>query len=148
MKIFLMQHGKSLPEEVDPEKSLSSEGRIETEKIADILRNIGVKPDKILTSGKKRAIETAEIVSRYLDVGYERVEGLNPLDDPSIIYSKLMDMERDIFIVGHLPHLSRLLSKILGVDREVVKFRYSGVVCLEKEEVWRILWYIRPDIIR
>jgi len=55
-------------------------------------------------------------------------------------------------LVGHLPHLKKLASLLLTGrdDLEIVKFRYGGVVCLERREngLWSILWIIRPDILR
>jgi phosphohistidine phosphatase len=53
-------------------------------------------------------------------------------------------------VVGHLPHLSRLAALLLTGDpaKEVVKFRYSGVLALTKEQGrWSVAWYITPDIL-
>jgi len=53
-------------------------------------------------------------------------------------------------LVGHLPHLSRLTSTLIIDDeeKEVLKFKMAGTVCLEKneKEKWSILWAIPPDI--
>ncbi len=149
MKIYLVQHGKAYTKEEDPERRLTEEGIKETEKIAKYLYEVGVKPRKILHSGKTRARMTAEILSKYLGVdNVEETKGINPLDEPDIIIEKLEEIDYDVMIVGHLPHLSRLTSKLLGSEGEIVKFRYSGVLSLKKtEEGYRIEWYITPDLI-
>ncbi|MBR9987596.1 MAG: histidine phosphatase family protein, partial [Desulfosarcina sp.] len=83
MALYLVQHGKSLPKAEDPEKGLSGEGKMETERIADVAGGYRVRISKILHSGKKRARETAEILSMRLSPmsGSESVEGMNPMDD-------------------------------------------------------------------
>ena len=48
MALFLVQHGKSLPKEVDPEQGLSDEGRAETEAIASVAREHGVRIARIV----------------------------------------------------------------------------------------------------
>ena len=61
MAVFLVQHGKSLSKELDPEQGLSPEGISDVERIADVARGYGVHVASISHSGKKRALQTAEI---------------------------------------------------------------------------------------
>ena len=79
----------------------------------------------------------------------EAVDGLDPLADPRIWAERLDKSEHDLMLVGHLPHLKRLASLLLTGrdDQEIVRFRYAGVVCLEKDRRWSILWIIRPDML-
>ncbi len=149
--VYLIQHGKSLPKEVDPERKLSDEGIAETARIAKFLKSAGVKIDRIIHSDKLRAKMTAEIIAKELGISNISEEpGLAPLDDPTPWANKLNEVEDNVMIVGHLPHLSKLTSMLLNIPTEVVSFRYSGVLCLEKLEsgVWRIKWYVTPDIIK
>jgi len=150
VKVYLVQHGKSYPKEVDPDRKLTDEGVKETELVAEYIAKLGVSISRIVHSGKTRAKMTSEIFARALNVSnVEAAEGLNPLDDPKIWSEKLNRINEDIMIVGHLPHLSKLTSQLLNVNTEVVEFRYSGVLCLEKgeDEKWIIKWYVRPEII-
>jgi len=148
--VYLIQHGKAYPKEIDPDRKLTEEGIHETELIAKHLSKVGVRVKRVVHSGKLRASMTAEILAKIL--GVEKIEsedGLNPLDDPSTWRDKLIKIDEDIMVVGHLPHLSKLVSQLLNVDTEVVKFKYSGVLCLERGEdlKWVIKWYITPDVI-
>jgi len=151
--LFLVQHAEAKPKEEDPERRITEKGRKETEKVAKFFKeHIGIGVSKIIHSTKTRARQTAEILAHYIkpkDVIEE--EGLEPLADPLIWVNKLRDIRENVMIVGHLPHLSKLLSILIVKDpeAEIVKFRYSSIVCLEQgeDEKWRILWIIRPDII-
>jgi phosphohistidine phosphatase len=81
----------------------------------------------------------------------ESAEGLEPLADPSIWAEKLREVDEDLMLVGHLPHLTKLVSLLTvgSSEFQIVEFRYGGVVCLERKAggSWSILWIIRPDII-
>jgi len=143
----LVQHGKTYPKEVDPERRLSEEGVRETESVARRARALEVKVREIWHSGKTRARMTAEIFSEYLGVDeLIEKENLAPLDDPRPIYEELMNIDYDVMVVGHLPHLSKLLSMLLHVDTEVLRFKYSHLLALEREESGKflIIWYIPP----
>ncbi len=155
VNVILMQHAEAKRKEEDPQRNITDKGREETEKIARFfVNNVDVKIDKIIHSTKLRAKQTAEILSRYIRPVRGMVEesDLEPKADPSIWANKLRDINENIIIVGHLPHLSRLTSLLLtgNSEIEIVKFRYSNMVCLERNKngEWRILWIIRPDIIK
>lgn len=63
----------------------------------------------------------------------------------------MLRLDHDLMIVGHLPHLSRLVSLLIigNPDIKIVEFRYSGVLRLSKAEGnWVINWFITPDVIR
>ncbi|WP_456330721.1 phosphohistidine phosphatase SixA [Archaeoglobus sp.] len=150
MRLYLMQHGKAKPKEVDPERSLTEEGAKEVEKVAEFLERAGVKVERIYHSGKKRAEQTAEIVGKHLKVKVEKADGLEPLADIGVWAEKLEKLDEDIMLVGHLPHLSKLTNYLLtgNPDLDAVAFIFGGVVCLEREErKWRLLWAVRPEIL-
>ncbi|AEA11678.1 phosphohistidine phosphatase, SixA [Thermoproteus uzoniensis 768-20] len=147
--LYLAQHGKSFSEAEDSERRLTPEGAAETEKVARLLAVAGVKVAEVLHSGKTRARQTAEIFARHLGAPVREADGLAPNDDPRIWASRAEALTSDVLLVGHLPHLSRLASLLLVGDpqKEVIRFRYSGVVKLERGEAgWRLVWYITPEI--
>ena len=150
--VLLVQHGKAYPEEVDPERRLTPEGVEETRRVAAALAAAGVAVDEVVHSGRTRARQTAEIMAEYLRprLGVREADGLGPNDDPSIWASRLGSIDHSIMLVGHLPHLARLASLLLTGDagKQVVKFRYSGVVALVRDEQgWGVAWYVTPDLI-
>ncbi len=146
MRVYLVQHAEAKSEEEDPERRITKKGRKETEKVAEFLKKVGVKVDVIFRSTKTRAKQTAQIFSEYLGAKVEEKDNLEPLADPKIWAEGIREEKRNVMIVGHLPHLSKLLKELVGC--EAVKFRYSGVLCLEREEeTLKVLWYVTPDII-
>ena len=66
MALYLVQHGKSLSKENDPEQGLSEEGIAEVQRIANVAKGYGVKAASIKHGVKKRARQTAEIFAPAL----------------------------------------------------------------------------------
>ena len=65
MALYLVQHGKSLPQEADPERGLTDEGIREVNCIAKAAQENGIHVGVIKHSGKKRALQTAEIMATF-----------------------------------------------------------------------------------
>lgn len=147
-----MQHGKPLSKEENPDKPLSEEGRRDVGKMASLLQSCTPLPREILHSGKTRAEQTAEIIASKLGPGVNvcKKRGLAPLDDVRGIGETLGQEVKDIMIVGHLPHLARLTSFLLGGGglHGLVRFQQGGIVCLEREDAanWSILWMVVPEM--
>jgi phosphohistidine phosphatase len=152
MPLFLVQHGKSLPKEQDPQRGLSDEGRAEVHQVAAEARRHGVKVDRIVHSGKRRAEQTAEIFAAALDPanGIERRDGLKPLDDVVAIADGL-DADDNLMLVGHLPFMELLAAYLVAgfTDRPVIRFRNGGIVAFDQEperRTWHIQWTLVPGI--
>ena len=152
MALYLVQHGKSLPKDADPEKGLSEEGQSEVEMIATVARGYGVAVTGISHSGKKRARQTAEIFASALDAQDRIAErsGLNPLDDVTAVASTV-SAEDNQMLVGHLPFMERLTSHLItgSIDKPVFKFQNGGIVCLDQDpesRFWFIKWTLMPHI--
>ena len=112
MALFLVQHGKSLPKEKDPNKGLSEGGIHETERIAQVAKGYGVHVSSIAHSGKTRARQTADIFASALrpDGDIQEISGLNPLDDVTAV---AIDSTEDRMLVGHLPFMERLTAYLI-----------------------------------
>lgn len=152
MSLYLVQHGRCRPKTEDPEKSLTEEGKKETERIADVAAGYQVRVSRILHSGKMRAHETAEIFEIRLSPtgGSESCSGMNPMDDVHAFANNL-PLDQDIMLVGHLPFMQRLIGLLVCGDpeRTVFKLQNSGILCLdspsgEKNPVIR--WALMPSV--
>ena len=155
MNIYLVQHGKPVSKEENPDKPLSNQGKEDVERVASFLLRAGISVEDIFHSGKTRARETAEIMISKLIPGKEPVKknGLAPLDDVKEIAGEIENGQKDLVLVGHLPHLARLTSLLItGSDSNtVVDFQQGGVLCLkysDEEKVWAIAWMLVPEIIK
>jgi phosphohistidine phosphatase len=152
MALYLVQHGKSLPKDVDPDQGLSEEGVAETKRIADVAANYGVKVSQIKHSVKTRAYKTAEIFASALNPagGIVEVGGLKPMDDV-ISFAAAIEPDENTMLVGHLPFMERMTAYLVtGItDKPVFKFQNSGIVCLNKDPdigSWVIVWTLMPKI--
>ena len=153
MKLYLIQHALAKSKEEDPERGLTDEGIASTKRISEYFGKMSPNIHVIWCSAKERARQTAKILAESLNIKDRILEhtGLAPNDVVENIMKKLEKIQRNnIAMVGHLPHLSRLASKLLtgSENLEVVQFINSGIACLERDEsVWRVVWVITPDII-
>lgn len=150
--LYLVQHGKSLSAEIDPERGLSPEGIEEVERIASVAIGYGVPVSKIEHSGKARARQTADLFAAALNPrkGVGQRDGLNPLDDVAPVARRLK-AEDNLMIVGHLPFMERLTSYLIAgsPDRPVFRFQNGGIVCLDHDrltDIWVIKWALMPGI--
>ncbi len=154
MALFLVQHGKNLPKDVDEEKGLSDEGAAEVKNVAQTAKAFGLTVSEIRHSGKKRAHQTAEIYSQILNdesIPVEKSEGMGPLDDVADYVSKISD-EKNIMLVGHLPFLERMISYLITQNTEtpVFKFQNGAIVGLNNlpdSGAWVIRSAISPALI-
>lgn len=152
MALYLVQHGKSLSKDIDPDRGLSEEGVADTERIAGVAKGYSVAVSLIRHSGKKRARQTADIFASALQPagGIRETAGLKPLDDVAAL-AKEIGPEEDVMLVGHLPFMERLASHLItGIaEKPVFRFQNSGIVCLERDSetgFWAITWTLMPAI--
>lgn len=152
MALYLVQHARALPTQQDPERPISEQGREEVERIAGVANSYGVRVAKIVHSGKKRTMQTAEVFAKYLNPpkGVEQASGLHPQDDVTAIAMALR-AEDDWMIVGHMPFVAKLASYLVTgqVEPAIFRFQNGGIVCLDEERgmpAWIIKWALMPKI--
>lgn len=152
MLAYLVQHGAAKEKHEDPERPLTDEGRREVESVMLLMMRFGaITASRVVHSGKRRAAETAELIATKLEADVAAEDGLDPDDDPAGWAARLRAADRDLVLVGHLPHLERLASLLLCGDPDagVVRFANGGVVCLSGEEDrWSLLWAITPALVQ
>ncbi|HXX23162.1 MAG TPA: phosphohistidine phosphatase SixA [Terriglobia bacterium] len=153
MHLYLVQHGAAKSEAEDPHRCLTDEGRRDVERMARSLAPLRLGLDRIEHSEKLRARQTAEILVAHLQAaeGTHGISGLAPNDDVEPVWVRLQQATKNLMLVGHLPHLSRLTSRLLGLDsdRAVVRFQMAGVVRLDRDEVghWEVRWVFPPELV-
>ncbi len=152
MRVYLAQHAQALAAEQDPDRPLSADGRAELSLMADLATRSGqVTPVRIWHSGKTRAAQSAEILASALKppLGVRSTDGLDPKDDPQVWAARLPEMSHDVMLVGHLPHMARLTSLLLAghPERGIVQFSPGGIVCLEFDQQWSLMWALTPTLL-
>ena len=152
MALFLVQHGKSLSKDIDPDQGLSEEGIAETQRIAEVARGYNVNVGSIKHSVKTRARATAEILASALNPadGIQEITGIKPMDDVAA-FAERINSQDNTMLVGHLPFMERVTSFLTAgsIDHLVFKFQNSGIVCLDQDsetKSWYIKWTLMPNI--
>jgi phosphohistidine phosphatase len=152
MFLYLVQHGEAKREEEDPQRGLTDKGFKDAARTAIYAQKLRFTVSVIHHSGKTRAVQTAQIFADYLkpEKGLSRTDNLAPMDDPEVWADRIAEMDEDVMLVGHLPHLARLAGLLLCGDKErtCVDFKMGGIVCLKRLDGgrWAVEWMVVPEM--
>ncbi len=134
--LYLMRHAKSSwkqPELSDFDRPLNKRGKRDVPFIAKLLRDMGVKPDVIMTSPTMRALSTAKILTEELKYPREKIVVNDLLYEGG--KEELVEVIRatdrtigKLMMVGHNPALTEVVNYFSpGVEN----IPTCGIVCLE-----------------
>jgi phosphohistidine phosphatase len=159
MKILLIRHAIAVPHGTpgfaDDERPLTPKGEKRFRKAARGLAAIVRCPQALLSSPLPRALQTAEIAAATWGEVEVTVE-------PAFAHGNIGEQldafagypaDAMVAAVGHEPHMSALLARLLGGgEQERLEFRKGGAAMVEVEgaphDGGRLVWYIRPRILR
>jgi len=157
MLLYLMQHAEAVPEEVDPQRPLSEDGRAAIERVAARAARHALPIEHIYHSNKLRARQTAELLGKalHLESQVETLEGLNPKDraEPLARWLRVETQKAantGLALVSHQPLLDRLASLLLTGDEEmgVIAFHYAALVALTPKgdgKRFAVQWILTPE---
>lgn len=151
MKLYLMRHGEALSAQIDPECGLTDNGKVKIESVAKHLHKQGLMFQQVFHSKKKRAQQTAEIMTRIVSPGIEPalLNNIAPNDDPNLILSDINGWEEDTLITSHLPFVPNLMTLLTGKDAflSAITFETGTIICLIKESdsAWGLEWSTCPS---
>ena len=154
MHIYFVRHAEPVSKEEDPSLPLSDKGINGIRKVASFASEMGVTANQIIHSGKTRALQTAQILGDHLEIenGIIKAEGLAPMDDPTKWLNIVSDTSKEVILVGHLPHLLRLISLIICgyAEEEILDFETGCMVCMTKPAEGNGLldWIIKPGMLK
>jgi phosphohistidine phosphatase len=154
MRLYLVQHGEAVAKGVDPGRPLSANGVADVERLAAFLSRAGVRVERVMHSGKRRALQTAECLAAAIapQVAPEENGLLGPADNPAAFDWQSESWEGDALVVGHLPFMERLVAHLVLDDdrRAITRFAPGTVVCLQRGDDgrWQVLWMLRPELLR
>ena len=145
----MIHHGEAVSPAVDPARPLSGKGLGDVVRLAAAAAENGLKPALIWHSGKLRARQTAEAYWRACNPlsTFAAARGLLPDDPPVWMRDQLAGDTRTIALVGHMPHMPRLLRLLVTGDAEAphLLFPEHGCVVLEADgDRWKEIWRLEP----
>lgn len=153
MQLYLMRHGPYMPKHQDPEEGLSPHGMEVVRRVAHELKDLGVAPDVLVTSPKKRARETAAIAARilgYPEDGIQETKLVKSMTPPEETLRHLTGLAgQSILSVGHLPNVRLVTSLLLsGHDQAEIIFEPGSVCALDLDEAdpgrAAMRWLLKP----
>lgn len=134
MEIVIVRHGKAVDISEDGDdfsRALSKKGKDASKEAALSLKKAGFKPNLILSSPLKRAVETAEIFSGVFE-GCEIVslDILRPNNSVQQAFEYIQSyLDKNLIIIGHMPFISQLSYLFLQKD---IYFNTSSYIYLKK----------------
>lgn len=152
MELYLVQHGEAKAKDEDPERPLTEQGFENARKMAERASSLGIRVAEIRHSGKLRAQQTAEAFAEALGAPLSESEGLLPKDEVAALADEVGERNENLMIVGHLPHLARLASRLLAGTEEphLVAFQNCGIVRLDRDadERFHVRWVAPLEVFR
>ncbi|MBK9336268.1 MAG: histidine phosphatase family protein [Lewinellaceae bacterium] len=135
--LFLVRHAKSswnIPGLRDFDRPLNDRGRHDAPRMGQLLQNMGVKPDLLVSSPAKRALTTAQYFAEALGIPTDAiVQESNIYDafatDILAIVRALPDSAQVVCLFGHNPTFTDVANRFsdTGIDNVPT----CGVVYLE-----------------
>lgn len=121
MKLYFVRHGKaqtadgSIP---DHDRQLTTDGAARMQAEARVMARLGIKPDRIYSSPRVRALQTAEIIGKAVKTPVEIREEVNFDFDMSAVKALTQGLanEAEIMFVGHNPSMEVVLHQLTGAD--------------------------------
>lgn len=159
MKILLIRHAIAVPHGTpgfaDDERPLTPKGEKRFRKAARGLAAIVRCPHVLLSSPLPRALQTAEIAAATwgeVEVTVEPAFAHGNIGEQLDAFAAYPP-DAMVAAVGHEPHMSALLARLLGGgEQERLEFRKGGAAMVEvagaPHDGGRLVWYIRPRILR
>lgn len=153
MYLYLVQHAEAVSKDIDPSRGLSEKGMDDIKRISQYISGLGIYIHEIFHSGKKRAHQTAQVLATHLKIedNISETDGLSPMDGPEIWFSKVNNLNKNVMLVGHMPHMAKLVSLFLcgNTDKKTIDFEMGCVVCLSRDDdlSWSTDWIIKPKMI-
>jgi phosphohistidine phosphatase len=155
MEIYLMQHGRALPKDKDPNEGLSPEGKEQIHTSGKALKKMGIHFDAILSSTKERSKQTAAIIAEELGFPVEKIietDKVKAMTSPEETVQALGALSgyKKVLIAGHLPSLTEVASSLLtDGSRAMVDFKNGGCCRIDLEQLpthsGRLIWNLQPE---
>ena len=119
VELWLLRHADAGDPEAwfgpDAQRPLSRKGRKHADRLARFLKDIGRRPDMIVSSPKVRASQTAEIVADRLKMRAEIDERVGRGLDLETVEALIQDRDaRRPMLVGHDPDMSEVIAALCG----------------------------------
>lgn len=121
-ELWLLRHGKSDREVLCPDfdRPLKPRGRRSAQRLGDWLQTRQLRPDLIITSPARRALNTAQLICNALGLNQQLSQDhrlyLSGTDEIKAVLAECPDSAACVMLVGHNPDFEELLAEWVGAD--------------------------------
>jgi phosphohistidine phosphatase len=161
MIVYLLRHGiaieRGTPGYPNDDRPLTEAGVEKMKKGAKGISRCIERPDVILTSPLKRALDTAKILASELNAAgiVKTTDALLPAGSQKQLNDDMAKHKNAeaLVIVGHSPDLERIAAALLGTPLRLLEFKKGGICAIELDAVplkrpGRLLWLLTPKQLR
>ena len=134
MQLYVLRHADADTEAAtDSVRTLSGKGEEQARKVAQFCRTHGIQPGVIFASPLIRARQTAQPVSRELNVALTTAPWLACGAKPDVILAELAAVEKvsAVMLVGHEPDLGNFIAHLLGAASGSIHVRKASLTCVD-----------------
>ena len=150
MKLYFVRHG--IAEDLadsDFARQLTARGRRRVAQSAAVMRQLKLRPQRIYSSPRLRARQTADLIATALDCPVTLADEVNfgfDLDDVSSL-TRDLDIRGEVMFVGHNPDMSLLVHELTGVN---VAMKKGGLARVDipngAAPLGELVWLIAPKV--
>lgn len=135
----------------DADRALTGEGKKKLQQVLSRAAHAGVRPELIISSPLKRALQTADIAKKELGYGEEiaRSHALTPSTDPRTAWTEIRAhaLIESLLLVGHNPLFTSLSGYLLGSPEAQIDFKKGAMMRIDLENLGAeprgiLRWYL------
>lgn len=150
MKLYFVRHG--IAEDMadsDFVRELTPRGRRRVAQSAAVMRQLNLRPQRIYSSPRLRARQTAEIIAAALDCPVALADEVNFGFDLADVSALARDLQRgaEVMFVGHNPDMSLVVNQLTGVN---ISMKKGGLARVDVSDGaashGELVWLIAPKV--
>jgi phosphohistidine phosphatase len=137
--LYLLRHAtaeEAAAGQSDADRALLPKGKQQVRRVAAFCERHDLRPDVLLTSPLRRAMQTSHLLAARLHPGSvpETAEwlrlGVPTPEALAALAQRLDDATGSLWLVGHEPDLSSLLEELLGATAGSFRLKKASLSCL------------------
>ena len=147
-RLYFLRHATAQDRHLpipDAERTLTDKGLGQARAVARFCERQGLRPQRLLSSPLVRAVETATQLSQHLPgcprpqvvdwlrLGTPVAQALSGLREAVDAHGSAHVDADALWLVGHEPDLSALISRLLGSPHPIVRVKKASLTCLAVE---------------
>jgi phosphohistidine phosphatase len=135
----------------DAARPLSRKGRRQATRLGALLATADIRPERLVSSPKVRARETAELLGAALGVTPTLDDRLAEDCDLDELKAVVADAATaDVMIVGHDPYLSELLGELIGGSEQAMPKGSIATIDIRgavRAGSGSLRWFVPPELL-